>query len=526
MTGSGASAAAAFWSARCRRTPDAPFLYSEGSRWTYAQFDEWSGELARDLRAAGIGPDSRLAVILTNTPAHLRLLIAVFKLGCTAVPINPDSTPQEAGFVLRASGARAVATDAGGWARLGRLLPGTTAAGLTWINAEDPAAGLGDAAVGSPRAAAPLAGAGPACAPPDSDPLRPLFLMYTSGSSGTPKGVLLPPAGFATTGTASAGRMGLTADDRIICVLPLFHVGTTHLQVAAVIAAGAGLILPRRFSARRFWDQVRQSGATHAVLPSVIVSILMTASPRPSDPGSGLRTIATDRWPARFCRRFGVEALPVWAMTELSAMGTMTPAGHPDRPAGLIGRPLPADAQVEARRADGSAAAAGETGEIWFRHPYVMLGYDGDPQATAAVLADGWVRTGDLGHLDRDGWVYFDGRVKNIIKRSGENISAEEVESALRAHPAVRDCLVLGVPDPIRTEEALALVVLVPGGSLAASELPGWCAHRGLAAWKVPRYARLLTEPLPQLASGKVDRRGAAGLADPALAVDLRPPVT
>lgn len=519
MTGTGSVSVpisgAGFWSHRCRRTPDAPFLASEGSRWTYGQFDEWSGELARDLRAAGIGPGDRLAVILPNTPAHLRLLIAVFKLGCTAVPINPDSTPQEAGFVLRASGARAVATDPGGWAGLGKLLPVTD---LTWINAEDPAAGLGDAAPGPPRTAAPLADADAA---PDRDPLRPLFLMYTSGSSGTPKGVLLPSAGFATTGTASAGRMGLTAANRIICVLPLFHAGTTHLQVAAVIAAGAGLVLPPRFSARRFWDQVRESGATHAVLPSVITSILMTAPPRPSDPGSGLRTIATDRWPAGFCRRFGVEALPVWAMTELSAMGTMTPAGHPDRPAGLIGRPLPADAQVEVRRADGSAAAAGQTGEIWFRHPHVMLGYDGDPEATAAVLVDGWVRTGDLGHLDRDGWVYFDGRVKNIIKRSGENISAEEVESALRAHPAVRDCLVLGVPDPIRTEEALALVVLVPGGSLTAPELPGWCAHRGLAAWKVPRYVRLLTEPLPQLASGKVDRRAAARLADPALATDL-----
>jgi crotonobetaine/carnitine-CoA ligase len=467
----GALSAAAFWSARCRHTPDARFLRSEGSRWTYAEFDRWSGELTRDLRAAGIGPDDRLAVILPNTPTHLRLLVAVFKLGCTAVPINPDSTPQEAGFVLRASGARAVATDPSGWAALGRHLPG---ANLTWINAEDPGGGLGAGAPGPPAAPVSIAAAAP-----DGDPLRSLFLMYTSGSSGTPKGVLLPSAGFATTGTAAAGRFGLTGDDRIICVLPLFHAGTTHLQVAAVIAAGAELVLPRRFSARRFWDQVRQAGATHAVLPSVITSILMTAPPRTSDAGSGLRRIATDRWPAGFCRRFGVEALPIWAMTELSAMGTMTPPGRGDCPAGLIGRPLPADAQLEVRRADGSTAAAGETGEIWFWHPHVMLGYDGDPQATATVLVDGWVRTGDLGHLDRDGWVYFDGRLKNIIKRSGENISAEEVESALRAHPAVRDCLVLGVPDPIRTEEALALVVLVPGGSLAAAEVQDWCRTQG-----------------------------------------------
>ena len=147
------------------------------------------------------------------------------------------------------------------------------------------------------------------------------------------------------------------------------------------------------------------------------------------------------------------------------------------------------------------------TGELWFRHPHVMLRYEKDPEQTRLVLANGWIRTGDLGHRDAAGRFYFDGRVKNVIKRSGENVSAEEVERVLAAHGDVMESVVVGVHDPIRLEEVYGWVVERPGAGLDPEELFRWCETNGMSRWKIPRYLRIVRSPLARIESGKIDRR-------------------
>jgi crotonobetaine/carnitine-CoA ligase len=347
--------------------------------------------------------------------------------------------------------------------------------------------------------------------------------MYTSGSTARPKGVMLPEAGLWATGRAVADRLGLTPADNMACVLPLFHAGGTHLALASAIAAGCRFTLSAAFSARGFWPMVRASSATHVNLVPGMISILQRTPPAADDTGHGLRVVITAAAEERFARRFGVQISTTWSMTELSAMGTMNRPG-----AGLAGRgvgqPLRPDVEIGIFDEAGTRRGPGQEGEIWCRHPFVMSGYLDDDAATAAAMAGGWVRSGDLGMVDEHGALFFRGRLKNLIKRHGENISGDELEHVLAAHPAVVECLVFGVSDPVRTEEACAVVVtdeaadgLAKAGPAAtglAQQLAGWCAEQGLPDWKIPRYIAARTALLPRLPGGKADRRAVtSGLA-------------
>jgi crotonobetaine/carnitine-CoA ligase len=227
-----------------------------------------------------------------------------------------------------------------------------------------------------------------------------------------------------------------------------------------------------------------------------------------------LRLVITHAYLDAFRDRFGVELATVWGMTETGAHCTGTRPGE-HRTLGLppdcIGTPM---IGVEAGIFDerGAQLPAGATGELRLRHRHIMLGYLDDPGATAATVVEGWVRSGDAGMMDGDGRLHFRGRLKNVIKRSGENIGAEEVEAVLGEHPAVAEALVFGVPDPIRTEEVGAIVVRRPGARLAPEPLRARAAGR-LARWKVPRYVWLVDEPLPRLGNGKIDRMTAIASA-------------
>jgi len=187
-------------------------------------------------------------------------------------------------------------------------------------------------------------------------------------------------------------------------------------------------------------------------------------------------------------------------------MGTMTPPLHHHEDPRVAGWPLADGGAVEIRDPSGGRCAAGQPGEIWCRHLHLMTGYLDDADATRASHVDGWVRSGDLGVLDESGMLFFRGRLKNVIKRLGENVSGDEVEHVLGQHPAVAECLVLGVADPIRTEEVYAVVVANAAADLGVDAVISWFRRRGLAEWKLPRYVRIQEDELPRLPNGKIDR--------------------
>jgi crotonobetaine/carnitine-CoA ligase len=209
-----------------------------------------------------------------------------------------------------------------------------------------------------------------------------------------------------------------------------------------------------------------------------------------------MRLMITHAWVEAFRERFGIELALCWGMTETGAGCTGSPPGYRGPEEGYVGTAM-----------NGFEVAIIED-EICVRNPYRMLEYLDDPVATASTVIDGWLHSGDRGRIDTGGGVWFLGRIKNMIKRSGENVSPEEVEAMLASHDAVSECLVLGVPDPIRTEEVAAVVVLRPGATVTPDELADFTAER-LARWKAPRYVLLTGEPLPRLGGGKVDRQRA-----------------
>ena len=273
-----------------------------------------------------------------------------------------------------------------------------------------------------------------------------------------------------------------------------------------------------RFSPSAFWAQVEETGATVTILFPAQLNLLLEVEHESPPPGpTPLRLVITHAWNERFRQSFGVELATVWGMTETGALCVGSAPGE-DGGEGFIGAPM---IGVDVKIADDrlSEVAAGTVGEICLRHRHVMLGYLQDEQATAATLVDGWVRSGDLGLRGDDGRFYFAGRLKNLIKRSGENVSAEEVEAALDAQPPVVESLVFGVPDRLRTEEVAAVVVVGPAGDLDPAELVDSLAER-LARWKLPRYIVMSDQALPRLGNGKIDRVRAKALLDPAEAWD------
>lgn len=258
-----------------------------------------------------------------------------------------------------------------------------------------------------------------------------------------------------------------------------------------------------RFSASRFWDDVDRSNAAGGLLMPAMMSILLARPERDDDRDHPMRVVLSHWVEPRLEERFGVEIVPVWGQTELGGLAVSGKAGDRDRdrPAGCVGTPLPST-ELDIRDEAGQSLPVGEVGEICSRSPWVMKGYWGDPELTAGVMQDGWVRTGDLGYLDESGRLYFTARQKAMIKRGGENVSALEVEKAIGAHPDVAECVCFGVPDPIRTEEVKVVVVGREGRALDFPGLVEFTRER-LADFKIPRYWQT-AEDLPRTRSMKV----------------------
>ncbi|MEU1690117.1 AMP-binding protein [Streptomyces hirsutus] len=495
---------------RAAADPDRPMLVCGERSWTWAQAADATGRLAGHLRHRGVEAGDRVLVMGRNSDWHVIALLATAGLGAVFVPVNPDFKGEEAAYVLRQSGARAILCDqaAEPVAEAARDDVDSSA----WIQRLD----------GELLDAEPIELNG-------GDRQAPCVMIYTSGTTGFPKGVLHSQQSVIAAGESFVERVRLQPHDRVLTILPLFHVNGLLYSVAGALAAGATLLVEPRFSASGFWPTVKRLGATQVNMIEAISAILLN---RPGDeyvPDHGLRKIYGIRQASTraFRERFEVPHLVGgYGMTEIPGI-LSTPYDAEARP-GSMGRlcrhPDPARPWAQCRIVDeaGADVPDGETGELWVRTPLVMLGYFREPGQTADAFEGDWFRTGDLVRRDQDGWYYFVARKKDIIRRRGENISGAELDRVVAEHPEVVLAAAVGVPSEMGDEDILLVATPRADSLLTEQEVADFCSTR-LARIKRPRYV-LLTQDMPLTPTGKVAKhllRADAALRDRAREVDV-----
>ena len=335
------------------------------------------------------------------------------------------------------------------------------------------------------------------------------LLMYTSGTTGMPKGVMLTQANLVANARSISTEHDLGPSDRVLGVLPLYHINAFAVTMLAPLAHGGSVALAPRFSVARFWSQAVDSQCTWINVVPTIISFLLEAEAPAAALLARLRFCrsASAALPPEhllaFERKFGIGIIETMGLTESVAPCFSNPLDAALRRLGSVGRPSGCDARI----IDNACMTLpdGQRGEIAIRGPNVMRGYyKNDSATTAAFTPDGWLRTGDLGHRDADGFFFVTGRLKELIIKGGENIAPREIDEVLLAHPAVLDAAAVGMPDKHYGQEVLAAVVLREGAVCSEDQLRDFCLQR-LGRFKTPKVFRFVAE-LPRGPSGKVQR--------------------
>ena len=487
------------------RDPDKSFLEISGQKFTYRRFQDLAARTAGMFQAMGLHRGDRVCLFLPNCPEFLLCWFGLSTIGAICVPINTAYRGDEAAYIMSNSGARALVAHES-------LLPiAEQAAGLAtnlqWkLLVSEGGAGEKGWLDFSDR----LARAGAPSVIPEVSPDDVSMLVYTSGTTGNPKGVMVTHKMYAAAGQGFASWTRASSEDRFFTCLPYFHANTHYYSTMGTLATGATLVVADRFSASRFWDQVRDARATIVNFIGMMMPVLAKQPESPSDSQSSVRLFyGSPAFPPDFLQafqeRFGTDVIVGFAMTE-TCYGTIERIGEPRRP-GSSGRPRQhPDPRFENRLRivdeSGNPVPAGTVGEICISNPVLMPGYWRNEEQTRLALRDGWLHAGDLAWMDEDGFLYFVDRKKDVIRRRGENISSLEVEDVIKRHPNVLDCAIIGVPSELGEDEVKAYIVPRPGSSLEPEEIVFWCSER-LAYFKVPRYVEL-REDLPRTPSLRV----------------------
>lgn len=505
---------------RARRDPQRPFILFEGTTWTWAEFAAAAGKTACLLLARGVRQGDRVGVLARNNIGHVLLLFACARIGAIMVPVNPEFGVAEAKYVLHHA-----------------EVCGVIAAGDTLDTVRQACEGLATTPwfmlLDAGRRDAPLLrdliARAPECALPDDvTGDATCLIIYTSGTTGFPKGAMHSQRSFVLCGEAFVQRVYLQDDDRVMIVLPLFHVNALFYSLAGTLAAGCSAVVVRRFSASTFWDTAVATGATEVNLIEAVGTILKNRPRSEFRKEHRIRRLygAREHVVDTFRNEFGIPHLVGgFGMTEIPGV-TSTPFEGPQKPGsmGPVGRhPDPSRPWAQCRVVDdaGRDAPANEAGELAVKTPIIMQGYYRDPEQTKSAFRDGWFLTGDLVRCDEDGWFTFVGRKKDIIRRRGENISGAELDRVIGEHPAVHEAAAIAVASELGEDEILAAVTLKPGQACTPGEIAEWC-RRHLAPQKVPRFVVFVDE-LPHTPTHKVQK--AALRADRSLkakAVDLQ----
>ena len=485
------------------------FLVFGESSWSYSQTLERVARVASMLRSHGVEAGQRVAVMSLNHPSTVFTFFALARLGAVMVPINPEFRAEEARYVLTHAEVSGVVCSPAALETVREALASTPLRPWLILN-EEPAPGASvsaelptfDREVHRSTHSDPVE-----IEQPDS----PCIFIYTSGTTGFPKGVMHSQRNVVLAGEGFVQRMYLQPDDRLMCILPMFHINALFYSLAGALAAGAALLLIARFSASRFWHDVARYRATEVNTMAAVSTILMRRPRSEFVAGHRLRKIYGAPFTAEtyrvFAEEFGVPTLiEGYGMSEIpGALNNPFPGPHRVGSMGLPSRhPDPNVTFAELRVVDetGSDVPNGETGELVVKTPMLMKGYYREPQQTAAAFRDGWFLTGDLAWRDADGYFWFVARKKDIIRRRGENISGAELDRIVELHPDVVQAAAIPVPNELGEDEILMVATLKPGATLTERGVADWVRER-LAASKVPRYV-IFVPALPQTPTHRV----------------------
>ena len=477
-----------------RQTPDRCALKYRGEEISYAAFDGRVRTVGGWLASRGIGADDVVAVLMKNSAAFLDIAFAASHIGAVFLPINYRLAAEEIAYIVENAGARILIADEEFAAN---------AAGPAPIVLVD------EAAQADATRLAPDAVPATARRRLPSDLMR---LMYTSGTTDRPKGVMLSYENFYWKSADQVMLLGLNRGTRLLVAGPLYHVGALDLPGIAVLSQGGMLSIQRDFDASACLAAIEADRLDSAWLAPVMTTSILGCADRERHDVSSLRWVigGGEKTPEARIRTFSqyfthARYIDAYGMTETVGGDTFMEPGREIEKIGSTGRPV-AHVEVEIRDDAGHRLAPGESGEICLRGPKVTSGYWKDPGKTrAAFFDDGWFRSGDIGHLDDDGFLYLTDRKKDMIISGGENIASSEVERVIYELPQVREVAVIGMPDERWGERPVAVVVLADSAALELPELTDHCRQR-LAAFKVPKLL-IIRDQLPRNPSGKVLKR-------------------
>ncbi|MEH2526240.1 MULTISPECIES: AMP-binding protein [unclassified Bradyrhizobium] len=476
-----------------RRTPGRCALKYRGENVSYAEFDARIRRVGGWLAGRGIGPGDVVAVLMKNSTAFLELVFAISHIGAVFLPINYRLSADEVGYIVGNSGARILIAD--------EELADTAAGGA-------PAVLLDEAAQSDATRLAPDIASAPMHVRQPRDLMR---LMYTSGTTDRPKGVMLTYENLYWKSADQTLVLGLNADTRLLVVGPLYHVGALDLPGIAVLWHGGLLSIHRNFEPEQALAAIDAERLNAAWFAPVMTTALLTCPTRDRYDVSSLRWAigGGEKTPEARIRAFSdyfrnARYIDAYGLTETCGGDTFMEAGREIEKIGSTGRSV-AHVEIEIRDDAGNRLPSGENGEICLRGPKVTQGYWKDPEKTASAFFGDWFRSGDVGYLDKDGFLYLTDRKKDMIVSGGENIASSEVERVIYELPHVREVAVIGLPDERWGEKLVAIVVLGDRATLELRDLADHCRAR-LAGFKVPKQL-IIRDSLPRNPSGKILKR-------------------
>jgi carnitine-CoA ligase len=493
---------ASFLAEAVAEVPNDPLLIWEDRQISYREFDEQANRAANVWHDLGVLRGDHVAFMVDNKPEFLYAWFGLAKLGATLVAVNTGFKEQETRYILQHSQAKYALVDdvyADVVAPCVDELPGLNA--VYCMQPGGPFDHFGEL-VERAGTVAPAA---------DVHPDDVISFIYTSGTTGNPKAVMQSQKNFVLTGQAYPHWMGMVKGDRIYACLPLFHINSQAYSMMGAIGARGAIVLAPRFSAGKFWDDIRRHKVAVFNFIGAMTLILSKKEPADDDMDNDVKVAyGVPALPGELRetleRRYGMKVVSGFGMSE-TTFGLLEPFDERRR-AGAMGfprnHPDPSVPRTEAAVVDEDRKPLGdnEVGELVLRGPAHMLGYFHDPEKTAEALQDGWLYTGDMARRDVDGQYYFVDRKKDIVRRRGENVSSLEVENVINDHQAVLECAVIGVPSELTDEELMVFIVARDGVELDFDDIGDWAADR-LARFKVPRYYRQI-DALPKTSTQKI----------------------
>ena len=433
-------------------------------------------------------------------------------IGAIGVPINAAYKEEEGAFILESCAARVLLTHHALLEVAQKMCGDSQTIGKLMVS--------GEGGRSSPEFldfSRELQKCPPLAEPEEVTPQDISMLMFTSGTTGKPKGVMVTHEMYVAAGQGYATWVEADSEDRFFTCLPLCHANAQYYSTMGSLAVGASLIMEERFSASKFWDQVRRSGATVVNFIGMMLPVLLKQPHVEFNPPNQVRVCYgspafSPEFLTEFEKRFSTKVVIGFALTECM-FGTIERLGQSHRPRSSgVPRWHPDSRFVNELRIVGEQDVplpSGEVGEILLRNPAVTPGYWQNDEQTTEALRGGWLHTGDLGRVDEEGHLYFVDRKKDVIRRRGENIASSEVEEVLKREPRILDCAVIGVPSELAEEEVKVFVVLRPGEQMGPEEIVSWCAER-LAHFKVPPICGI-----PRRASQDAQPAGTQEFASP-----------